>query len=219
MKKFTFEQWTDYVRGLTTPELTQAMSARLAAGSESDIRLHRLASGMVEAAGELPGREVPRDAVQRALAIFRPFDANRLFQLPALPLRVLFDSQREPQAAGLRAQGALHRETIHQAGDFQLSVRLEQEPGTEVLALIGQLLPNENTLQPVSHRPVFVFQKEKLVARTLSSDNGEFQVEFSGRQPLRLVLALAEPDRRIELDLAPVGGIRRTSKKARDKEA
>lgn len=211
-KKFTFEQWTDYARGLAAPAEAQAVSALLAAGDESGLRLHRLAAGMVEAAAEMKGIEVPSEAVERAVSVFVAADAGPLFQLPAIPLRVLFDSFLQPLPAGLRTQGAMHRETIHQAGEFQLCLRLEQEPGTEVMAVIGQLLPNEDIRHGVSHRPVFVFQKDKLVARTLSSDTGEFQLEFSGRQPLRLVLALADPGRRIELDLEPVAGHKRTKR-------
>lgn len=214
MKKFTFEHWADYVRGLTSPEQTRAMKEQLESGDPTAARLYQLAAGLHESAAWRNGPDAPRDVVQRAIALFAPIEPASLWNLPLLAARTIFDSFLEPQPAGLRTQGAQHRETIHEAGEFQLSLRLEQEHGTDVMALVGQLLPNENIQQAVSHRPVFVFQKEKLIARTLSGDNGEFQLEFSGRQPLRLVLALAHPDRRIELDLAPVGGSKKPSRKA-----
>ena len=212
MKKLTFEHWVDYVRGVTPPDQSNRMSALLETGDPVATNLHRLATGLAEATPWLAGPAAPRDVLQRALSVFVPVEVHSVWGFPVLPVRTLFDSLLEPQPAGLRTQGALHRETIHQAGEYQLSLRLEQEPGSEVMALIGQILPNENVNDAVSHRPVFVFQKDKLVARTLSTDNGEFQLEFSGRQPLRLVLALSQPDRRIELDLEPVSGAKKASK-------
>jgi len=208
--KFRFEHWIDYARGLGSPERRQAMAATLEDGNREQARLFELAQAMVDSAEFLSGADVPRDVMQRAVAVFEPYEPESVWRLPALPIRLLFDSLLEPRLAGVRAQGAQHRETIHQAGEFQLSLRLEQEQGTELVAVIGQIVPNENIRQAVAHRPVFVFQKEKLVARTLSGDSGEFQLEFSGKQPLRLVLALAEPDRRIEVDLEPIQGSRRS---------
>lgn len=208
--KFSFEHWIDYARGLGSSEWRQRMSAA-ARESRDDQRLLDVAAGIVDGAAFLGG-DAPRDVMQRAVALFEPFEPESVWRLPALPATLIFDSFLDSRLAGVRSYGSLHRETIHHAGEFQLSLRLEHEPGTDLMAVIGQILPNENIQQAVAHRPVFVFRKDKLVARTLSGDSGEFQLEFSGKRPLRLVLSLTEPGRRIEVDLDVVSGSQRTRK-------
>jgi hypothetical protein len=214
MKKYHFEQWTDFVRGLTPPDRTREMSEALASGDRAQQRLFELASGVANASRWLKGADVPRDVVQRANALFAPLETESLFRLPAIPVRLVFDSLLQPVAQGLRTQGELCRETIHEAEGYQLSVRLENEPGTDFVAVVGQLLPNETESRNVAHRPVFVFSKEKLVARTISSGSGEFQMAFPGRSPLRLVLTLDDPDRRIELPLDTQGASKRSRGKS-----
>jgi hypothetical protein len=209
MKTYNFEMWADYVRGLTSPELTQEMLSTLASGDRANQRLFELASGVANASSWLKAPDVPRDTVQRAVALFTPVETESLFQLPAIAMQLVFDSLRQPMTQGLRAQGELCRETIHEADGYQLSVRLEHEPGTDFVAVVGQLLPNETESRSVAHRPVFVFSKDKLVARTISSGSGEFQMAFPSRSPLRLVLTLDNPERRIELPLDSAAGSRR----------
>lgn len=209
MKKYSFEMWVDYVRGLTPPELTQELSAALASGDRANQRLFELAGGVAQASPWLKAPDVPRDVVQRAVALFVPLETESLFRLPLIPLRLVFDSLMQPLAHGVRAQGGRSRETIHEAAGCQLSVRLERESGTDFVAVVGQLLANETEPQSVAHRPVFVFSKDKMIARTISSGSGEFQMAFPERSPLRLVLTLDDPERRIELALDSATGSRR----------
>lgn len=201
MKRFKFEHWVDFVRGVAPAGQADAMADALARGDAASQRLHELARSVADAAPWVSGPDAPRDVVQRAVSIFTPTSVESALLFPSLAASLLFDSRWSMQTAGLRAQAAAHREVVHQAGDFRIQLRMEQETGTEVLALVGQVVPSAEPLTAVANRPVLVFQKDKLVARTLSSVQGEFQMEFLGRQPLRLVLTLGAPDRRVELDL------------------
>jgi hypothetical protein len=115
-------------------------------------------------------------------------------------MNLLFDSLLEPQLAGIRSQTTLARETVHEAEGIQLRLAVEQDRSTRLMAIVGQLLA-ENESVSVSNRPVLIYQKDHLVARSLSGEQGEFQLEFSGREPLKLLLLLENPERRIELEI------------------
>jgi hypothetical protein len=205
MNSFSFKNWVDYVRGLGSAESRLAMERTLQEGDPESRRMLELACAVQEGSAWLAQPEAPDSVVSRARSLFRPMSVESLFSLPSLTASLLFDSFLAPQPAGLRSHGALHRETVHQAGGFDVNLRMEAEPGTDVVAVVGQILPGAGPMLSVAHRPVFVFHRDTLVARTLSGENGEFQLEFAGRSPLRLVLALDEPERRLEIDLAHPG--------------
>jgi hypothetical protein len=204
MKRTTFQDWIDFVRGVAPDTQRRAMQELLALAEPEALRLHRLAETLAVTADDwATPSPVPTAVTERAVGMFSVAEPMPVLSLPMLPLRLILDSFLVPQAAGLRTSGQLHRDLVHQAGPLQLSLRVEQEPETELMAVVGQLQHEDNSTASVAGRPVFVFQKEKMVARTLSGDNGEFQMEFSGRQPLRLIVGLDLPACRIEVDLAP----------------
>lgn len=209
MSQYTFTDWALYVRQALRPEQQQKMQAMLQAGEAESVRLHALAQSVKEAVETAEANEVPEAVLQRARGIFQPIDKKSVFALPQLIAELVFDSLLMPQAAGLRTQGVAQRETVHRAGGIQVSLRVEQEPGTHFMAVVGQLQEEDSQGQPavpVASRPVLIFQKDQLVARTLSGGNGEFQMEFRGRYPLKLVVLLEDPARRIDLDLVPNAG-------------
>ena len=206
MKQYQFQDWADYVRGVAGPERELEMGEALQRGDAESIRLCELAQKVRGSAEFLAGPEVPETVLNRAKTIFKRGERESMLRLPLAPMRLLFDSLLEAQPAGLRSGGALHRETAHQAEEYHLSLRVEQEAGTELFAVVGQLAMEGDKGGTVGKRPVFVYQREKLVARTLSADSGEFQMEFLGREPLKLVVLVDSPERRIELDLVPENG-------------
>jgi hypothetical protein len=109
----------------------------------------------------------------------------------------------EPQLAGVRATETLIRETTYAAGNFLMSMRMEQEGETEVMAVVGQLSNELGVGGAVSKKPVYVYNANKLIARTITGENGEFQMEFSKGESLKLVLLVENPDERIEVSLVP----------------
>jgi hypothetical protein len=207
MKQFQFQDWADYVRGVASPHRKTAMDQAIQDADPESLQLLHLATQAHEAARFLAPGDVPASVLTKAINLF---DRTLYSALPSVPLasiRLQFDSLLDPHPIGFRSTGTLHRETTHIADEFQLSLNLQQESGTELLTVVGQITTDPSTPSAsVSTRPIFIYQREKLVARTLSSDSGEFQMEFLGREPLKLVVLIDNPDRRIELDLVPESG-------------
>ena len=203
MKRFKIEDWVDYARGVAGEERKAEMQKLLEEGNEGSQRLFQTAKMMTEAAQVLGKEEPPTGVVQRAISIFEQGQYKAVSRIPLSEIRLIFDSMLEPQLAGVRATETLIRETTYAAGGFLMSMRMEQEGETEVMAVVGQLSHDRGATGPVSKRPVYVYQSEKLIARTITGENGEFQMEFSKGESLKLVLLVENPDERIEVNLVP----------------
>jgi hypothetical protein len=203
MKRFKIEDWVDYARGVADEKRKAEMQKLLDEGCEGSQRLLQTANMMAEAAQVLGKEEPPTGVLQRAYSIFEQGQYKAVSRIPLSDIRLIFDSMLEPQLAGVRATETLIRETTYMAGKFLMSMRMEQEGETEVMAVVGQLSIELGAKNTVSKRPVYVYQKNKLIARTLTGENGEFQMEFSKGESLKLVLLVENPEERIEVDLVP----------------
>ena len=218
MKKINLQDWADFVRGVAQPERRKEMEDLLAGGSPEAARSFELMKSVADAAPYWGGAEPPAEVMARAAGIFRAREKESLWELPLVPLRLVFDSLAAPQLAGVRAGEAGFRDTVHEGPDLTVSLRVEEEPGSELTAVVGQLQAEPGSGVTVSSRPVFIYQRERVVARTLSGGQGEFQLEFSGRRPLRLVVALEDPGRRIELELSAGSKARGAGRRAKKQD-
>jgi hypothetical protein len=202
MKHYSLEQWTDFIRGVTDQDTRADMTAHLAAGCS---RCSRTADTLRRVADILAGEakyQVPDSAVRCARAIFanqRP----QAMRKPRLALRLVYDSLREPLPVGIRARDQLTRRALYQAGGFFLDLRLEHEPGSPTLNLVGQLANRD--MPALSSSGVLVLLtagNDVVVARTLTNRFGEFQMEYEPSPNLRLFLPLDAAGGRIELPLS-----------------
>jgi len=64
--------------------------------------------------------QVPQYALRCARTIFILQQPQKVQILPRIPVRLLYDSFREPLPAGLRTQQRLSRQALYQAGDYSL---------------------------------------------------------------------------------------------------
>src|SRR5437899_780400 len=124
------------------------MEHHLASGCRTCRRTAELVSKFAVAAGNDSRVQLPQYALRCAQAIFILQRPERMQISPSIPARLLYDSFREPLPAGVRTQQRLNRQTLYQAGDYSLDLRLEKEPGSPRVALVGQI---QNRKEPGSH--------------------------------------------------------------------
>src|SRR3989442_14229263 len=186
MKHLDLIQLTDYIRGATAEGQGGAMEAPPPTGCQkcrlTVALLHKLAA----AARSDSQVQVPDYALRCARAIFLLQQPEKVQILPRIPARLLYDSFREPLPAGLRTQQRLSRQTLYQAGDYSLDLRLENERGSSRVALVGQI---ENRKQPgkrLGSFPVQLLSGKQVLAQATSNSLGEFQMEYEPRKQLRL---------------------------------
>src|SRR3989441_634666 len=206
MKHLDLIQLTDYICGATAEAQAAAMEAHLASGCQkcrltADL-LHKLAA----AARSDSQVQVPDYALRCARAIFLLQQPEKVQILPRIPARLLYDSFREPLPAGLRTQQRLSRQTLYQAGDYSLDLRLENERGSSRVALVGQI---ENRKQPgkrLESVPVQLLSGKQVLAQATSNSLGEFQMEYEPSKHLRLHVPARQAGKRVDVPPSQPGG-------------
>lgn len=201
MQHFDFQDWVDYVRGVAPADRAAAMRAALAAGAPDAVRSHALAAALREGVRWSGSVEVPAAVVRRAEALFA---TARPSAAPSLGVRLatlVLDSLATPQRAGARAAAGAVRHTTHRAGDLEIALRFERQPGSERVSIVGQMTSAGEADAARAAFPVTALRRDRMVARTLSTDRGEFQLDLPAGGASSLLLGLAEPEQQIEIDL------------------
>src|SRR3989454_2278581 len=193
MKHLDLIQLTDYIRGATAEAQAAAMEAHLASGCQkcrltADL-LHKLAA----AARSDSQVQVPDYALRCARAIFLLQQPEKVQILPRIPARLLYDSFREPLPGGVRTQQRLSRQTLFQAGDYSLDLRLENERGSSRLALVGQIQNRKQLGKPLGGVRVLLLSGKQVLAQATSNSLGEFQMEYEPSKHLRLYVPVRRP--------------------------
>jgi len=198
MKHFDNWQWADFVRGLGDTSTRSMMSSHLTGCASCRKTADRLSAVAVEARADAecaPPVPVLRTA-QAIFAVNRPEKVS----LVRLVAQLVYDSAREPLAAGLRSQDRLSRRALYEAGDYHVDLQLERQPASGLITLVGQLAARRQATT-ITDVPVWLMERDSLVENTTCNAFGEFQLEYEPRRNLRLFLPLREAGKRMEIAL------------------
>jgi len=198
MNHFELHQSADFVRGLIEESAQVTMERHLASGCRKCRQTTDLLHKVVAATRNDSRVHVPDYAVRCARAIFLLQQPEKVQILPHIPARLLYDSFREPLPAGLRTQQRLSRQTLYQAGDYSLDLRLENERGSSRVALVGQIENRNRPEKRVSNVPVLLVSGKQILAQVVSNSLGEFQMEYMPSKHLRLYVPVPQADKRNE---------------------
>lgn len=138
---------------------------------------------------------------------------------------LLFDSFRSPVLAGVRSAESASQQLLYGAGDYRIDVRIEPQLDSEKVVLIGQVLNSADPDERLAAAPVILLKGRTILAESVTSEFGEFQIECELERSFRLVVWLpagrevslqlvepvinpAEPPAQIAED----NGIRKTSR-------
>ena len=107
----------------------------------------------------------------------------------------------KPLPAGLRTQQRLSRQTLYQAGDYSLDLRLENERGTSRVALVGQIQNRKQPGKRLGSVPVLLVSGKKILAHAVSNSLGEFQMEYAPQKHQRLYVPVHRSGKRVRVFL------------------
>lgn len=223
MKHFDLTEWADYVRGVTDAQ-TSALEDHLRTGCSACAGLVARLRAVVELAAVDEQYEPPPHALRFARAAFSLREPEPRWGLPAVVARVVFDSLEAVAPAGVRGPvEEISRQTLFEAGDYAVHLRFEQPAGTSRVRLVGQVSDRRAPDPPFAHVPIVLAHGRTVVARSLSNEFGEFQLEYEPRTALTLHLSVSDGSQRIKLaldeheDAPPISQprSRRASKKRR----
>ena len=200
MKHYKMEQWLDFVRGLCNESQRIAMDQHLSACAACAPVVKTLQKVQRAAAADST-YQVPEHVLRSAQAIFALNRPERLGMLPRLLGKLVFDSFSQPLAVGVRSPKGTTRQTVYEAGDFSVDLRIEQEPGDSTAVLVGQIINRTQPEQRMANVPVLLVSGKQLLGRTTCNRLGEFQMEYQPKRSLELHLPVQQSGQRIEVHL------------------
>lgn len=188
MKHFEITEWTDFVRGLVTPVRREAMEQHLTGGCGKCSRIVDVLAKVSRLAGA-DKIDVPDFAVHCARAIFALEQPREVRVLDRMAGLLVFDSFREPLPAGVRSQHRVSRQTLYEAGDYAIDLRQEQERGGTRVTMVGQIASRKQPGRALAGVAVVLSSGDSVLAKTVSNEFGEFQMEYPPARDLRLDIA------------------------------
>ncbi|MBZ5523293.1 MAG: hypothetical protein LAP21_13735 [Acidobacteriia bacterium] len=114
---------------------------------------------------------------------------------------LVYDSLNDPQPAGVRMGHQISRHVLFDAGDYSVDLRFEHERGSASMVLVGQIANRRTPEKMMSHFPVILLSGNQELSRSLSNSFGEFQLEYTPREELHLLVPLGMKGQELEVVL------------------
>jgi hypothetical protein len=186
MMHFEITEWADFVRGLVAPVRRGAMDRHLTDGCEKCRRTVDVLGRVESLARAEKYYEVPEFAIHCARAIFALEQPRQVRILDRLTGLLVFDSFREPLPAGVRSQHRVSRQTLYEAGEFAVDLRQEHDRGGSRVTMVGQIASRKEPGRALAGVDVVLSTGAAVLAKTVSNEFGEFQMEYPPSRNLRL---------------------------------
>jgi hypothetical protein len=200
MNHFDITQWTDFARGVTSDADRGVMDAHVVSGCARCRETLSLVTRVVESA-RIDNAFDPPDSVVRCAKALSALLSPTRSKLSTLVAHLVYDSLGTLAPVGLRSGDRVSRHGLYEAGDFCVDVRLEQERGSALATLVGQISNRVDPDSSLVEAPVLLMARKDIVAHTVYNRFGEFQMEYPPASDLRLRVALVPPGKRLELSL------------------
>ena len=189
-RHFSNEQWSEFVRGRLDTNLREAMRRHLATGCSKCQEISDLWADVAKIAS----RESLYDPPDSALRSVRgQFGLMQGIPWTARAVRIahaVFDSLANPSPAGIRSAGAAARQLIYQVGEYFLDVKMERDPGSKKLSLMGQIRDSQDPAKRMADSPVILLRGQDRLGQTTTNVFGEFRLEFDRKDNLWLAIGI-----------------------------
>jgi hypothetical protein len=179
MKHYSSEQWADYVCGTAPKRQGAEMKRHLGTGCKKCEQTAGMWMTVLNLAHKEAGYQPPDSAVRLAKSYFAMSRMEgKEFVVPRVA-RLIFDSFRQPQLAGVRSLGFLPRQCLYQSGPMLVDLWMEPASSSAPVALIGQILEQSKPSQGVEDMVVKVQGGDAEIAATKTNQFGEFHLKIS----------------------------------------
>ncbi|MGH9698845.1 MAG: hypothetical protein ACRD5R_07065 [Candidatus Acidiferrales bacterium] len=210
MKHFSQEEWADFARNTLSGEQIAVMQNHLQNGCKACASTLSIWTRVHKAAG----RESAYQPSDSAVRMTKGMGAIHLHPAGSSAPKLLFDSAQNAVAAGVRSTSTLGRQVLYGVDPFRIDLRMEPLMDSDKVSIVGQILNSVEPANRAGDMPVVLWKGRKILAKSLTNNFGEFQVECDLEGDLHLQLSmptgaevmipLIEPNRS---DLAAVGEI------------
>lgn len=200
-RHFDITEWADYVRNVVSAEQHREMLTHLQSGCSKCEKLQALLSRLVTICLRETSFELPRYAEQQVKALLGLARAPRRSALARMLGSLIYDSQNDPQPAGVRGTHQINRQVMFHAGDYSVDLRFEHEKGSASMVLVGQIANQKAPNEMLANVPVILVAGDRELTRSISNTFGEFQLEYVPEGDLRLLVPLESRGQELEVEL------------------
>lgn len=187
MKHFSSVEWIDLVNHVLDPSREVVMQKHLEGGCESCAvelaRWGRLRQFAVREKDYQP----PKDVVHMAKAAFSASGWAQK-RMPAKGImELLFDSFRQPLAAGVRSVGTAPRRMLYAVDDLKIDVQVESQADGQTIVVTGQLLDLRQPGAVARDMKVTLSNGHGRAVEVRTNEFGEFREEIENTGDLELM--------------------------------
>ncbi|HXO88457.1 MAG TPA: hypothetical protein VN885_07380 [Candidatus Acidoferrales bacterium] len=202
MDHYSMENWVDFARGVVGAREKTAMQSHLDTGCKQCSKALNLWKHVHQVARQETALAPPEGAVRQMKAAIAIHGSRRPKGLALATAKLLFDSGLSPGQVGVRSSGSAARQLLFGVGTYRIDLRMEPQLDSDKVAVIGQVLHSNDPREGLGALPVALVKGRKVVAETVTSQFGEFNLEcnMDGHFHLRvklpseeLQLALVDP--------------------------
>lgn len=189
-KHFSNENWSDFARGRLDSNLRGIMRQHLVDGCAKCLKTSELWSNVVKTAAQEPLYIPPDHALRSARG---QCGLNRALPWTRDLVRMahlIFDSLKAPSAIGVRSTSSGPRQLIYQVGEYYLDVKMERDPNSRRLSLIGQIRDSHDPAKEMAGSPVILLRGQDRLGQTTTNGFGEFHLEFDRKDNLWLAIGI-----------------------------
>jgi hypothetical protein len=192
MRHYSLEKWVDFARNVIAEDEKAEMQSHLETGCAACSKELSMWQRLQQVARRESAYAPSEGAVRTVNATFVNRSAGRSSSPKSQLASLLFDSFRGPLLAGVRSSGSASQQLLYGLGDYRIDVRIEPQMDSEKVVLIGQVLNSADPDEGLSAMPVSLLKGQKILAQSVTSEYGEFQIECELQGGIRLVVALSD---------------------------
>ncbi len=186
MKHFSQEEWADFARNALSGEQKAAMQNHLQNGCKACASTLSIWTRVHKAAGRESAYQPPDSAVRMT----KGMGALHLHPAGSSAPKLLFDSAQSIVTAGVRSTSTLGRQVLYGVDPFRIDLRMEPLMDSDKVSIVGQILNSADPTNLAGDMPVVLWKGRKILAKSLTNNYGEFQVECDLEEDLHLQLSL-----------------------------
>jgi hypothetical protein len=199
MEHYSLEKWADFARQVIGEQERAAMQSHLENGCGKCSKVLSLWQHVHALARHERAYEPPESAVRSMKGSFAIRGPRKPGRAALAIVELLFDSSRSHVPLGVRSSGTASRQLLYGAGDYRIDLRIEPKVDSRGIAVVGQVLSSANPDEIVGALPITLVSGSKVLAESVTSPFGEFDVECDPKGPFELRVKLRTKELRLPL--------------------
>lgn len=192
MRHYSLEKWVDFARNVLREDEKVEMQSHLETGCAECSKELAIWQHLQRLARRESAYTPSEGAVRTVNASFINRSTGQSSHAKSQIASLLFDSFRGPLLTGVRSAGSASQQLLYGSGDYRIDVRTEPQMDSEKVILIGQVLNSADPDEPLSAARVSLLKGRKILAESVTSEFGEFQIECDLQGGIRLVVTLSD---------------------------